>query len=705
PATENTERRASNIERRSDRQSAIRNPQLAIEELPFSTGWHCAHCDLDIRPPTPRLFSFNNPLGACPECRGFGRTIAIDLNKAIPNRSLSIKQGVVRVFRGAEFGESQKDLLRACARKEIDINVPFEELPKADQNFVIEGEKRAGDYTDEDYEYDRWYGVRGFFCWLESKTYKMHVRVLLSRYRAYITCPSCNGGRYQPEALNYKIQGAEVSSSPSQKGGLETAPPCRTGPEFQSLSILDARNFLSAVKISSNDSTARMLRDEICARLNYLCEVGVSYLTLNRSTRTLSGGEVQRVNLTTCLGASLVNTLFVMDEPSIGLHPRDIGRLVRVMHNLRDRGNTLLVVEHEEQIIRAADNLIDIGPGRGEGGGNLVFNGALDDFVLGGTRSPNALRSRSESTIHQSLTRDYLTGKKSIPVPKSRRRSKSAIKVSGAREHNLKNIDVEVPLGVFTCVTGVSGSGKSTLIHDVLYRNLLLAKGQSSDHEAGACKSITGAHRIHEVAMVDQSSLARTPRSTPILYLGLYDRVRELFAGQPEALAQGLTASAFSFNSGSGRCERCSGTGFEKIEMQFLSDLYVRCAECEGKRFQPHVLKIKLHGKSIHDVLELTVSQAIQFFAQIGEEKTLSDPLDVLDEVGLGYLRLGQPLNTLSGGESQRLKLVRHLAESKTGADVEGNGDGARGNLFIFDEPTTGLHFDDVAMLLRVFQR
>src|SRR5438874_5404684 len=369
-----------------------------------------------------------------------------------------------------------------------------------------------------------------------------------------------------------------------------------------------------------------------------------------------------------------------MDEPSIGLHPRDIGRLVRVMHNLRDRGNTLLVVEHEEQIIRAADNLIDIGPGRGERGGELVFNGALDQLLF----------------RNKSLTADYLSGRKSIPVPKKRRRSTSSMKITGAREHNLKDVDVDVPLGVFACVTGVSGSGKSTLIHDVLYRNLLAAKGQSSDQEVGACKSVSGAHRINEVVMVDQSPLARTPRSTPILYLGLYDRVRELFAGQPEAMSQGLTASAFSFNSGSGRCERCSGTGFEKIEMQFLSDLYVRCAECEGKRFQPHVLKIKLHGKSIHDVLELTVHEAIQFFAQIGELKTLSQPLDVLDEVGLGYVRLGQPLNTLSGGESQRLKLVRHLSENAERRTPNAkHPNGAGGNLFVFDEPTTGLHFDD----------
>jgi len=666
----------------ANKNKAAETAATTVSEHPFSTGWHCPHCDVDIRPPTPGLFSFNNPLGACPECRGFGRTITIDLNKAIPDRSLSIKQGTVRVFRGNEFGESQKDLLRACAREDVDINVPFEELPKADQEFVINGEKRSGEYTEDDYENDRWYGVRGFFRWLESQVYKMHMRVLLSRYRAYTTCPSCNGGRFQPEALNYKIAAGKNLSRL---------------PDFAAVSISNARDLLRSIDIAPNDSTAQMVRDEICARLNYLCEVGVGYLTLDRSTRTLSGGEVQRVNLTTCLGASLVNTLFVMDEPSIGLHPRDIGRLVRVMHNLRDRGNTLLVVEHEEQIIRAADNLIDIGPGRGERGGELVFNGALDQLLF----------------RNKSLTADYLSGRKSILVPKKRRESTSSIKITGAREHNLKNIDVDLPLGVFTCVTGVSGSGKSTLIHDVLYHNLLIAKGQSTDQEAGTCKSVSGAHRIGEVVMVDQSPLARTPRSTPILYLGLYDRVRELFAAQPEAMSQGLTASAFSFNSGSGRCERCSGTGFEKIEMQFLSDLYVRCAECEGKRFQPHVLKIKLHDKSIHDLLEMTVNEAIQFFAQIGEQKTLSDPVGVLGEVGLGYLRLGQPLNTLSGGESQRLKLVRHLAEtgnrspSRTGGSETGkNGeDGERGNLFIFDEPTTGLHFDDVAMLLQVFQR
>jgi excinuclease ABC subunit A len=688
-----------NAERGDKGNSALRIPQ---SEFPFSTGWHCAHCDLDIRPPTPGLFTFNNPLGACPECRGFGRTIAIDLNKAIPDRALSISQGAVRVFRGEEMGESQRDLMRACAREEIDVRTPFEDLPKADQDFVINGEARDEDTDAEELaENDRWYGVRGFFKWLESKTYKMHVRVLLSRYRAYTTCPGCKGGRFQPEALNYRVVSA------AHNGTREMA---RTLPEVAQLSISDARNLFAGLTLPPNDSTADMLRNEVVARLRYLCEVGLGYLTLDRSTRTLSGGEVQRVNLTTCLGASLVNTLFVMDEPSVGLHPRDVSRLVRVMHDLRDKGNTLLVVEHEQAIIRSSDHVIDIGPGRGENGGELVFSGHLSELVDGanGAGPPTGRWAhvaspsdrREGAPAPNSLTRDYLSGRKSIPVPKSRRKSSASIRITGAREHNLKNLDVEIPLGIFNCVTGVSGSGKSTLIHEVLYRNLLQAKGQQSEQTPGACKSVTGAHRIAEVVMVDQTQLARTPRSTPILYLGLYDRVRELFAAQPEAMAQGLTASAFSFNSGSGRCERCCGTGFEKIEMQFLSDLYVRCAECEGRRFQPHVLGVQLHKKSIHDILEMTVSEAIQFFGQIGESEKLGDKLDVLDEVGLGYLRLGQPLNTLSGGESQRLKLVRHLSEENAPA----NGSSA-GNLFIFDEPTTGLHFDDVAILMRLFQR
>jgi excinuclease ABC subunit A len=417
------------------------------KEFPFSTGWHCAHCDLDIRPPTPGLFSFNNPLGACPECRGFGRTIAIDLNRAIPDRALSIAQGAVRVFRGEEMGESQKDLLRACAREEIDVHLPFEELPKHDQEFVINGEQGGGEYAEAEYETARWYGVRGFFKWLESKTYKMHVRVLLSRYRAYTTCPSCDGGRFQPDTLNYRLVNRE---------GIAF-----TLPELAALPILEARDFLQSLDLPPDDSAVEMLRDEIAARLGYLCKVGVGYLTLDRSTRTLSGGEVQRVNLSTCLGASLVNTLFVMDEPSVGLHPRDVSRLVRVMHNLRNKGNTLLVVEHEEAIIRAADHLLDIGPGRGEAGGELIFQGSREEFLSG--RDVQPARGKPAT----SLTRAYLLGEKQIPVPRTRRQFSHAVRIKGASQHNLKNLDVEIPLGIFVCVTGVSGSGKSTLIDEV----------------------------------------------------------------------------------------------------------------------------------------------------------------------------------------------------------------------------------------------
>ncbi len=632
---------------------------------PHSWGWHCAHCDLHIAPPTPGLFSFNNPLGACPTCKGFGRVIGIDLERAVPDRSLSLKAGAVKPFQTESGHECQRDLLRACAAEEIDINTPFDELPKADRDFVFQGADPKAT-TEELWREGRWYGIRGFFSWLESKSYKMHIRVLLSRYRNYAACPDCHGGRFQPEALHYKVAG-------------------RTLPELMALPVNELLAlFEPKPGKHSEDATTAMLRGEVCARLRYLNEVGLSYLSLDRPTRTLSGGEVERVNLTTCLGASLVNTLFVMDEPTVGLHPRDVGRLLAVMRDLRDRGNTLVVVEHEEAVLRAADNLVEIGPGRGEGGGELVYSGPL-------------------SKLRGTLTADYLDGAKSIPIPAKRRAPKGWLKVEGASQNNLRKIDAAFPLGVFTCVTGVSGSGKSTLVNDVLYRNLLKLRENLESEEAGACRRITGAGEIGNVVMVDQSSLSKTPRSSPVVYLEHFDAIREIFAMQPEAMAAGMTASAFSFNSGTGRCDRCGGMGFEKIEMQFLSDLFVRCPECDGKRYQPHVLKIRLRGKSIADVLEMTVDDAITFFepeesrpirAMIGSLKLLAD-------VGLGYLRLGQPLNVLSGGESQRLKLVEHLARGLRQADA---GD-TKGSLLILDEPTTGLHFDDVAQLLRVFDR
>jgi excinuclease ABC subunit A len=632
--------------------------------FPFSTGWHCAHCDIDITLPTTGLFSFNNPLGACPTCRGFGRSIGIDLERAIPDRSLSIAKGVVKPFKTENGRECQRDLMKYAAQREIDVNCPFEELPKSDQHFVLHGDRPTPDTPSEElWENGRWYGVQGFFDWLESKTYKMHVRVLLSRYRSYNLCASCHGGRYQPATLNFKVDG-------------------KTLPELCALSVVQLARLLAPLSSLGQDSTTTMLAGEVAARLAYMERVGLGYLSLDRPTRTLSGGEVERVNLTTCLGASLVNTLFVMDEPTVGLHPRDVGRLVGVMKDLRDKGNTLLVVEHEETVIRACDHLIELGPGRGENGGDLVFSGSLTSLL--------------NKSVSRTLTADYLTKRKSIPIPKRRRLPLGWIKLEKASQHHLRDVDVDFPLGIFTCITGVSGSGKSTLIEEVLVAKLLEAKGLPQDEASTARGTVRNADAIDRVVMVDQSPLARTPRSTTALYLGVFDHIRELFAMLPDSLAQGLTASAFSFNSGNGRCERCSGNGFEKIEMQFLSDLYVRCPECDGKRFQPHILIIRFCGKSIHDVLEMTVTEAIGFFRSnvLVRADRLIDPLLVLEEVGLGYLRLGQPLNVLSGGESQRLKLVRHLTDTH-----------ARNTLFIFDEPTTGLHFDDVALLLNVFQR
>lgn len=620
---------------------------------PFSAGWHCPHCDINIRPPSAGLFTFNNPLGACPECRGFGRTIGIDWNRVMPDRSLSLAAGVIKPFQSGHSRECQRDLMKAAARQEVDVHTPFEELPKADQQWVLNGE---GGNPEEEWESGSWYGVKGFFKWLESKAYKMHIRVLLSRYRSYQPCTVCKGGRFQPETLNYRLE-------PSHK----------TLPEIAGTAVNELKEIFSTMTLPEGDPSAVLLRQQILSRLTYLDEVGLGYLTLDRPTRTLSGGEIERVNLTTCLGASLVNTLFVMDEPSVGLHPRDTRQLVRVMEALRDKGNTLVVVEHEEAIIRAANHLVDIGPGRGNEGGKLIYSGGLGG--IGETKS---------------LTGDYLTGKKKIPIPARRRKPKGFIALKGVRQHNLRDIDVEFPLGTFCCVTGVSGSGKSTLVHDVLYRNLA---GEAPDEfdAPGYCRSVRGDEGLDEIIMVDQSPLARSPRSTPAVYMGVFDSIREIFGTQPDALSSGLSPSAFSFNAGDGRCERCSGLGFEKVEMQFLSDLYLRCPECEGKRFQPHILNIRVKGKSIHDVLEMTVREAIGFFR---EEKRIVEPLQVLADVGLDYLRLGQPVNALSGGESQRLKLASHVAEKRE-----------NGALLIFDEPTTGLHFDDVAQLLRVFHR
>ncbi len=628
----------------------------------FALGWHCAACEADIPEPGIGRFSFNHPLGACATCRGFGRIITLEMMRAIPNTGLSLADGAIKPFQSESGQECQDDLMRAAAKRKIKTNVPFEKLSKAHQHWVIYGDDDSRPSMDL-WKAGLWYGVRGFFDWLESRSYKMHVRVLLSRYRSYTICPDCKGGRFAPASLNFRWMG-------------------RTAPELLNMPVDSLHEMVRGEqkkrKGACKDSTTLLLLDEVEARLGYLLEVGLGYLTLDRPTRSLSGGETARVNLTTCLGTSLVNTLFVLDEPSIGLHPRDTDRLLGVMRRLRDKGNTLVVVEHEEAVIRAADHLVEIGPGRGELGGSLVHSGPLDGILSGKIRT---------------LTGDYLTGEKTFPKTAKRRKPVGWICVSGATENNLKDVSVDFPLGVFACVTGVSGSGKSTLVHQVLYRNLATIKGEQLEDAPGACKAVEGAMQIGSVVLVDQSPLSKTPRSSPALYLGIFDSIRQRFASLPEALSLGLTASAFSFNTGPGRCERCGGSGFEKIEMQFLSDVFVRCPECEGRRFQAHIRKIKLGGISIDQVLDLTVTEAVGY-AQTHALKEMVAPLNALIELGLGYLKLGQPLNGLSGGESQRLKLVErllHRSEAKA--------------CLILDEPTTGLHFDDIVLLVRALNR
>lgn len=649
------------------------------EERSFSRGMHCAPCGVNLRAPSPGLFSFNNPLGACPECRGFGRTLGIDLERALPDSSLSIIEGVVKAFHGERGAECQRDLLQCARVRGVDVNVPFADLKKKDRTWVLYGER--GD-SETNWQRGLWYGVQGFFDWIERKAYKMHVRVFLSRYRSYTTCRKCRGARLQPDAMNYTI-------------GSHTLPDLWQLPVSEFLRLWFGKESSERHIVadpSRLDATAALIWEEVGSRLRYLDRVGLGYLTLDRSARSLSGGELQRVHLTTCLGASLVNTLFVLDEPSIGLHPRDTDQLIQIMKDLRDAGNTVLVVEHEESVIRAADHLVDIGPGRGQSGGELVFEGPPPIFD----------RDCNPSC---SLTLEYLAGKKKISIPTHRRKPKRGrlLKIRGAAENNLKNIDVDIPLGLFVCVTGVSGSGKSTLIHDVLYRNLLRERGQATEELPGKVRWIRGQEKIGEIVLVDQSPLSRTPRSTSAVYVGAFEHIRKLFAETPDARHAGHLPGYFSFNSSTGRCGRCWGNGFEKVEMQFLSDLYVSCPECEGKRYTPEALEFLLEGKSIHDVLELTVDLGISFFQRMDNRKAdrVVTALKPLADVGLGYLKLGQPMNTLSGGESQRLKLVGHLLKTKKGS---GGGKDLK-DLLLFDEPTTGLHFDDIRILLNVFQQ
>ncbi len=641
------------------------------ERAEFSRDWENPATGTVLKPPTPGLFSFNSPIGACPDCKGFGKVIGLDINKAIPNKNLSISQGLVRAFQGDTYQECQDDLMRCAKARGLSRVTPFNEMDPEDQEWIIEGE--SGD-PDEAWQHGLWYGVRGFFHWQESRSYKMHVRVFLSRFRSYTTCPTCKGTRLKPEALYFQLAGRRL-------------------PDLWQMSLSDLKDFFATLTAPAKDRTTEMLLSEVKARLHYLCEVGLGYLHLDRETRTLSGGEVERVNLTTCLGANLTNTLFVLDEPTVGLHPRDVNKLIGVIERLRDLGNTLVVVEHEDAVIRAADHLIDIGPGRGSGGGEVTYAG---DGCGTERKAKAALKKNPES-----LTLAYLSGSKSIPTPTRFRTPKHWIDIKRATQHNLKKVDVRLPLDALCVISGVSGSGKSTLIHSVAYENMreaLALKGDGT--EPGECGSVEGAEQLADIIMVDQSPLAKTPRSTPAVYVGLFDDIRKLFADSPDGKARGVTPGYFSFNSGQGRCERCQGIGFEKVEMQFLSDIFVTCPECEGSRYTKEALEIQWRDRSIHQVLEMTVTDAIALFSEEESKRgqRIVKGLELLEEVGLGYLRLGQPLTTLSGGECQRIKLVGHLLSRGAGSQGDKH-------LFIFDEPTTGLHQDDTAMLLRMFDR
>ncbi|NLF39240.1 excinuclease ABC subunit UvrA [bacterium] len=635
--------------------------------LPFSADLHCAACDIHYRDPVPNTFSFNSPIGACDICRGFGRVIGIDYDLVIPDKAKTLAGGAVKPWQSASQHECQDDLLKSAKRRGIPVDVPWYKLTDAQRAWVIDGEGR--------WEDGLWYGVKRFFEWLEARSYRMHIRVLLSRYRAYRTCTACGGARLKPESLLWRI-GPEAGMTMHQ---------------VQALPISDCAAFFHTLPLpAAVDEATALLLGEIRTRLDYLIEVGLGYLTLDRQSRTLSGGEVQRINLTTALGTSLVNTLFVLDEPSIGLHPRDISRLVGVLHRLRDAGNTLIVVEHDPEVIRAADRVIDLGPGPGERGGEIVFQGSVRAL----------LRSR------RSLTAQYLSGRRTVVESARQPRAPGedgSLRILGARAHNLKDIDVTIPLHRLVCITGVSGSGKSTMVQDVLYYGLRTLKSMPLE-QPGAHRAIEGHEQITDVVLVDQSPIGKTTRSNPASYVGALDPIRALFAREPLARERTYTAGTFSFNAGTGRCPACSGNGFQHIEMQFLSDVYLRCPDCDGKRYRQEVLDVTLDPpanaaatgaratpQSIADVLDMTVSEARAFFAA---HPDVLRGLEPLDAVGLGYMKLGQPVPTLSGGEAQRLKLAGHLATAVRPGDE-------RHTLFLFDEPTTGLHFDDIATLLR----
>ncbi|MDD2707508.1 MAG: excinuclease ABC subunit UvrA [Verrucomicrobiae bacterium] len=662
------------------------------KEHRFSRDLHCAACDRSFATPTPALFSFNHPLAACPRCRGFGRTVEIDRQLVIPNPQMSVKEGVIKPWQTGISAECQRELMSYCRRRAIDTGRPFARLPRQHQEWIWQGDEADPGATS----YGPWYGVKGYFEWLESKSYKMHMRVLLSRYRVYRTCPDCKGSRFQPETLHYRLGGknlAELYAMPAKELG-------RFLGEWRERQRVGRRG---------NDPR-QMVADAIASRLRWLEEVGLGYLSLNRAARTLSGGEVQRVHLTSCLGGGMVNTLFILDEPSVGLHPRDIDRLLKVLCALRDQGNTLVVVEHDPQVIRSADHWVDLGPGAGEGGGRLLFS------MPPGSGVPKG----------KSLTWDYLNGRRAIEWPKKRREVNARtphVRVENATENNLENLTVEFPLRRFVAVTGVSGSGKSTLVQRVLYENLQQLMGRTGA-EPGCCRRVAGHEALRDVVLVDQSPLSRTSRSNPAVYVGAWEFLRRLFGALPESQTKGFSAGTFSFNAGDGRCLRCGGNGSERVEMQFLADVFLPCPACRGRRFRDETLAIRLGDWNAADWLGQTVAEARRALADLrdgGFEKgwlAWRDQADrrlaLLEQVGLGYLRLGQPLPTLSGGEAQRLKLCGYLAETlseKGGVEVYSgkfpskNKGAESSTLLIFDEPTTGLHFEDVRQLVAVFQQ
>jgi excinuclease ABC subunit A len=681
-------------------------PPQVLDTWRYSSELHCAHCDLGYHEPTPSEFSFNSPLGACDTCRGFGRTIGIDYGLVIPDDSKSLRGGAIRPWQTKSYVECQQDLEKYAQLRGIALDTPWRELSAEARRWVIEGEGAWNRKV--------WYGVKRFFAWLETRAYRMHVRVLLSRYRAYTPCSACEGARLKTDGLLWRVGSRELAAR-----ALGARPPFRpVGAEWSEatlaalpgLSIHDlmllpverAQQFFSELALPRPlDEATELLLGEIRGRFRYLADVGLGYLTLDRQSRTLSGGEVQRINLTTALGTSLVNTLFVLDEPSIGLHPRDMQRVIGVMKRLRDAGNSLVVVEHDPQIMLEADRILDLGPGAGERGGEIVFYG-----------SPAQLRSNERS-----LTGQYLSGRRSVVPPQPRASAARAstdggtvaearanrwLELKGVSEHNLKNLDVRIPLKRLVVVTGVSGSGKSTLVEDVLYPALLKYRGKPTE-APGRFAGLAGAELIDDVVMVDQNAIGRTTRSNPASYVGAFDAIRALFATEPAAQERKYTAGTFSFNSGNGRCPTCSGNGFEHVEMQFLSDVYLRCPDCDGRRYRDEVLDIRREGAdgrraSIADVLNMTVTEANAFFADAPEVAARLAPLA---DVGLEYLKLGQPVPTLSGGEAQRLKLAGHLAAAGSVLSSTTH----RGKLFLFDEPTTGLHFEDVAKLLKAFRK